>query len=89
MTEEAINHMENLYAWICWQPSQEHTIATLEDYALRQLNSYLTIQGVPSGVPGLIHGLVICEIADRWMNIEHPTSNIEHRSEEEDAGGAE
>ena len=60
-------HMENLYAWICRQPGQEKAIAALEDYALRELNGWLSRNNAESGVPGMIRGLCICEACDRFM----------------------
>jgi hypothetical protein len=63
-------HMENLYGFICRQPNQERAIATLEDYALRDLNGWLSRQNAENGVPGMIRGLCICEACERFMRQE-------------------
>ena len=60
-------HMENLYGFLCRQPDQERAIASLEDYALRDLNGYLSRMNAESGVPGMIRGLCICEACERFM----------------------
>ena len=60
-------HMEHLYAWICRSGDQEAIVAALEDYALRDLGGWLARLNVGTGVPGLIHGLVLVEAAERFM----------------------
>jgi hypothetical protein len=68
--EAAEAHMENLYGFICRQPNQEAVIATLEDYALRDLNGYLARMNAECGIPGLIRGLVMVEACERFMKNE-------------------
>lgn len=57
----------DLYAWICEQPDQESVIVGLQDDALRSLNGWLARMGAVSGVPSLIHGLVLHEAAARFL----------------------
>lgn len=67
-------HFEDLFLWVCRHADQERTIADLEDDALRATHHYLVNLGVETGVPGLIHGLVICEASARFMKQIYATS---------------
>jgi hypothetical protein len=67
LTDALEAHMENLFGWICQQQDQEKAVESLEDYALRDLNGWLARLNVPNGIPGLIHGLVLVEAAERFM----------------------
>jgi len=60
-------HLENLYGWICRQGCQESAVASLEDYALRDLIGWLSRLNEPHGVPGEILGRVLVEAARRYV----------------------
>lgn len=67
-------HLEDLFFWVCAKADQERAIADLDDDALRATHHYLVNLGVETGVPGLIHGLVICEASARFMKQIYATS---------------
>jgi len=79
-------HMENLFGWICRQACQEKAVASLEDYALRDLNGWLARMGNLSGVPGLIHGLILVEAAERFMKMSNAKAQRTPRGAEVEGG---
>ena len=79
-------HMENLFQWICRQACQEKSVASLEDYALRDLNGWLARMGCMSGVPSLIHGLVLVEAAERFLKMSNAKAQRTPRGAEEEGG---
>ena len=79
-------HMEKLYGWICRQACQEKAVADLEDYALRDLNGWLARMGCMSGVPSLIHGLILVEAAERFMKMSNAKAQRTPRGAEVEGG---
>lgn len=67
MTAEAEAHARTIYQWICEQADQEKAVANLADYALRDINCWLARMGAVSGIPSMIHGLILCEAARRYL----------------------
>lgn len=60
-------HMRNLYACLCLQRDEQAAIASLEDYALRDLLGWLALLNVTSGIPGIIYGHCLVEAAHRFQ----------------------
>ena len=60
-------HMRNLYAWLCEQRDEQAAVASLEDYALRDLLGWLALLNVTSGIPGIIYGHALVEAAHRFQ----------------------
>jgi hypothetical protein len=60
------NHGSTLYDWAVRQPDLAATISGLDEDALRVLHAYLGHFG-DTGVPGLIHGLLLDEAAHRFL----------------------
>lgn len=79
-------HMANLYGWVCQQACQEKAVADLADYALRDLNGWLEGLGIVSGVPALIHGLILVEAAERFMKMPNAKTQRTPRGAEIEGG---
>lgn len=58
---------KRLFRWLTWHRDLESAVAVLSTAQLRELNCYLARAGAVSGVPSLIHGLVLHEAAKRLM----------------------
>lgn len=72
MNQAYDDHMANLYGWICLRPDPEEAVANLEDYALRDLFAWLDAKAITTGIPALIHGLMLCEAAERFLKNKKP-----------------
>jgi hypothetical protein len=59
--------IKRLYRWLTWQPDLEAAVRDLTTRSLRELNGYLARKGATSGVPAMIHGLILYEAAGRLM----------------------
>ena len=58
---------EKLYRWITRHPDPERAVAALSTPQLRELNCHLARDGAQSGIPSLVHGLILHEAAGRLM----------------------
>lgn len=58
---------KKLYRWLTWHRELEPAVAALSTPQLRMLNGYLARAGAVSGIPSLVHGLVLHEAAGRLM----------------------
>ena len=58
---------KKLYRWITWHGNLEKAIFALSTQQLKILAGYLARAGAVSGVPSLIHGLILYEMAGRFM----------------------
>lgn len=58
---------KKLYRWLTWHRNLEKAVNALSTQQLRTLNGYLARAGATSGIPSLIHGLVLYEAAGRLM----------------------
>lgn len=59
--------IKRLYRWLTWQPDLEAAVKGLTTRSLRELNGYLARKGATSGIPAMIHGLILYEAAGRLM----------------------
>ena len=64
MIEEEIS---GLYAHLCRATDLERAVSNLPPRSIRALNGWLARAGCVSGVPSLIHGLLLDEAAQRFM----------------------
>jgi hypothetical protein len=58
---------KKLYRWVTWHPQVDKAVAALSTPQLRVLNGYLARAGAHSGIPSLVHGLVLNVAAERLM----------------------
>lgn len=58
---------KRLYRWITWHRTLEQAVKALSTQQLRVLNGYLGRAGSTHGIPALIHGLILYEMAGRLM----------------------
>lgn len=58
---------KKIYRWLVWHRQLEKAVAALSTQQLRLLNGYLARAGATSGIPSLIHGLILHEAAGRLM----------------------
>ncbi len=56
-----------LYRWVTWHPQVDQAVSALSTQQLRMLNGYLARAGAHSGIPSLVHGVVLNVAADRLM----------------------
>ena len=67
MTLQQEQHAKALFASICASPDPEAAVGSLASFALRDLNAWLAREGAVSGIPSMIHGLILCEAARRYL----------------------
>ncbi len=58
---------KKLYRWLTWSKNVELAVAALDIRQLQVLNGFLARAGAVSGIPSLIHGLIIHEASERLM----------------------
>ncbi len=57
--------VKRLYRALTWEQDLEKAVQDLTNRSLRELNGYLGRKGAVSGIPSVIHGLVLYEMAMR------------------------
>jgi len=67
MSEE---QLAGLYASLTLAADLEAAVQKLTSRSLRELNGWLAREGCMSGVPSLIHGLILVEAAERFMKMK-------------------
>lgn len=62
--------LAGMYAHLTKAADLEQAVKNLTSRSLRDLNGWLARAGVMTGIPALIHGVILVEAAERFMKMQ-------------------